>query len=72
MNRKNYNNYYDKCWSLKSAEYNKVKHYCNCGHTVIIPKWVDKVLCDWCGKYVYQNKKIEFKEKMKEAMKKCK
>ena len=28
-------------------EYEKVKYVCKCGHRVVIPKWVDKQLCDW-------------------------
>lgn len=30
-----------------------------------IPVWVDKQLCSWCGHYVYRNKNLEFKEKLK-------
>ena len=30
------------------------------------------VICNNCGYYVYKNKKIEFKEKMKERIKKVK
>lgn len=40
----------------------KVK--CKCGHTIIIIKR-DKVLCNFCGHYVYRNKKEEFKDKMR-------
>ena len=54
----------------KSAEYDKVKIRCKCGHRVIIPVWVDKQICDWCGNYVYRNKKLEFKEKLKKELKK--
>ena len=43
-----------------TEEYDKVKFECSCGPRVIIPKWEDKQLCHWCGKYVYRNKKEEF------------
>lgn len=43
----------------------KVK--CDCGHTVILAKQ-DVALCSWCGKYVFKNKEIEFKFRLKEQM----
>ena len=52
-----------------SDEYNKVKYQCKCGHKVIIPYWRDKALCTWCNHYVYKDKQVEFKEKMKEKLK---
>ena len=44
-------------------EYEKVKYICKCGHRVVIPKWVDKQLCD-CAVDMYlkikgQNLSIE-------------
>lgn len=50
-------------------EYEKVKYICKCGHRVVIPKWVDKQLCDWCGRYVFKDKRSEFKYRIKEAIK---
>ena len=50
-------------------EYEKVKYICKCGHRVVIPKWVDKQLCDWCGRYVFKDKKTEFKYRIMEAIK---
>ena len=50
-------------------EYEKVKYICRCGHRVVIPKWVDKQLCDWCGRYVFKDKKTEFKYRIMEAIK---
>ena len=42
--------------------------YCKCGHTVILYN-VDRVLCSWCGHWVYKDDKTEFMYKMKERMK---
>jgi len=50
-------------------EYDKVKYKCKCGHRVVIPKWVDKQLCDWCGSYVFKDKKREFEYRLKEKIK---
>lgn len=50
-------------------EYEKVKYICKCGHRVVIPKWVDKQLCDWCGRYVFKDKRSEFKYRISEAIK---
>lgn len=51
-------------------EYEKVKYVCKCGHRVVIPKWVDKQLCDWCGRYVFKDKKREFNYRISEQIKK--
>lgn len=60
---------YDKL----TEEYNKVKIKCkHCGHKVIIPVWVDRQVCSWCGYYVYRNKKMEFKDNIKKLMKEMK
>lgn len=53
-------------------EYDKVKYKCKCGRRIVIPKWVDKQLCDWCGNYVFKSKADEFKYRVKEKMKKWK
>jgi hypothetical protein len=58
-----------KEFDLMTEEYDKVKYRCSCGHRVIIPHWKDKALCSWCHHYVYKDKQIEFKEKMKEKLK---
>lgn len=52
----------------KMDEYDKVKYICSCGHRVIIPKWVDKTICGWCGNYVFKDKKEEFKYRLKEEI----
>lgn len=43
---------------------------CKCGHTVTIPPQLDKVLCSWCGKYVFKSAEVEFKYRMFEQMNK--
>jgi ribosomal protein S27AE len=45
----------------------KIKRYCKCGHSVIMPKFVDKQLCDWCNNYVFKDKITEFIYRTKEA-----
>lgn len=49
----------------------KYKRKCtNCGHSLYItPKHPQRV-CRWCGITNYYDKKIEFKEKLKKALKK--
>lgn len=52
---------------------------CECSHRIPIPPNVDRVICNWCGHWVYRNdeikakyeeksKRIEFKTKLKQAM----
>lgn len=40
----------------------------NCGHTVFPTR--DRIICSYCGNWVYKNDKIEFKYKLKEISKK--
>ena len=49
-------------------EYDKVKYKCKCGHGVIIPNRLDKILCNWCGNYVFKNKEDEFKYRIQESL----
>lgn len=46
----------------------KLKVTCSCGHRVLIPKFLKKAICDWCGHWVYKDKKDEFKEKLLRKM----
>lgn len=39
----------------------------NCGHTVFPAR--DRIICSYCGNWVYKNDKIEFKYKFKEILK---
>lgn len=58
-----------KEWDNQSDYYDRVKILCSCGHKNVIPVWVDRNVCSWCGKYVYRNKRLEFEEKLKQALK---
>lgn len=53
-----------------ASEMNKYKVKCKCGHKMTLINSVDKVICDWCGNYVYKNKKLEFRERMRKCLKK--
>ena len=59
----------DKEYQRRVDELNKVKITCKCGRKVVVPVFIDKQLCSWCGNYVYRNKQVEFKEKMKQRLK---
>lgn len=43
---------------------------CKCGHRMLIPYHVDKIICSWCGNYVYKNKRVEFKDKLSREIRK--
>lgn len=47
---------------------NKIK--CKCGHSISIPPHLDKVICDWCGVYVFRNAKAEFNYRTMEQLRK--
>ena len=46
----------------------KCKH---CGHSITMPN-AERTICSYCGYWVYRNKKIEFKYRMKEMLRKVK
>lgn len=55
----------DKIRSEALAPY---RVYCkDCGHSMIIAKQ-EKALCSWCGHWVFKDKKVEFKYRLKEQL----
>ena len=52
-----------------SSEIQKYKYQCKCGKKVYIKRNKDKAVCDWCGKYVFKDKKAEFEYRVKEKLK---
>ena len=40
----------------------------NCGHSITLTNRFGRVLCNWCGKWVYKDSKTEFKYKLKEKI----
>lgn len=60
-----------KEYKRMSEEYDKVKYRCkNCGHRVVIPYNVDKMICQWCHRYVFKNEQDEFKYRFEEQRRK--
>ena len=56
---------------LDLKEIEKIHHFrtmnktkCKCGYSMLIPVYVDKLVCKWCGNYVYRDKKDQFKDKL--------
>lgn len=49
--------------------YDKIKYTCRCGRRVVISKYKDYALCDWCNNYVFKSKKAEDIYRIKELMK---
>ena len=47
-------------------ELQNLKIKCPCGHSQLVI--YDKAICDWCGKWVYRDKKQEFRERVKEKI----
>lgn len=56
----------------KKAEYMaQFRHKCKyCGHTIYMSKKFSVKICNWCHKKNYLDKKQEFEEKLKNALKK--
>lgn len=49
-------------------EFSKYRKYCKCGHSIILPKKANKVICTFCGNYVYKTKQDEFKDRLLASM----
>lgn len=58
-----------KEWKRMSENLQSITHTCNCGHRVTIYHPKEKEICTYCGSYVFKNKKVEFKYRMKEKLK---
>lgn len=53
-------------------EYSKGRVVCSCGHTMFLPNKVDRLICTWCGCWVYKNEQIKFRYQLEQTMKKKK
>ena len=53
-----------KYWLLNE----KFRVKCKCGHTLYIVN-KDKVICNYCGRYVFKDKEAEFKYRIEEKIK---
>lgn len=64
----------DTDWYNKKANATaKVKHTCpKCGRKMIIAYKMEYTICDHCGTKIYKDKRIEFKDKLKQELKKSK
>ena len=43
----------------------KISVKCRCSHTMVIPPKIDRMICDWCGYYVYKDPKEQFKYELR-------
>lgn len=54
----------------KHAEYmSQFKHKCKCGHNVYLSERHPRIICSWCKRMVYLDKKEEFRNTLKNALK---
>jgi hypothetical protein len=49
--------------------YTKNSTKCKCGHTNFLGSR-DKIICSWCNRYIFKNKRIEFMYRVGELVKK--
>ena len=52
---------------FESISKHKVK--CKCGHVVVMAS-VDRMICNWCGRWIYRTPGIEFRYKMIQKIRK--
>ena len=58
-----------KSTERKESAIAQCKVKCKCGCVSLITSQRDWKICRWCGHKIYRTKEIEFKYKMKEALK---
>lgn len=46
----------------------KATVYCKCGHGSVFSIQTDRIICSYCGHYVYRTPQLEFEYKLKEKM----
>ena len=51
-------------------EYEKLKVRCKCGHRTVMPVYVDKTTCSYCGRTVTNNTKAYFVYKLRKEIRK--
>lgn len=61
-----------KQMQMLDNERNNYKRYCHCGHSIAFSPTSkkQKLICDWCGKYIYKNDKEKFKSLLLKQIKK--
>ena len=55
-----------------SKMFSKCIVYCKCGHSVVIKPIVDRILCSYCGYWIYRTPEIEKKYKQQDFERKLK
>lgn len=50
----------------------KLAKVCKCGHSITIWNKKGYIVCDWCGRLVFANEKIEKEYRQKETLYKLK
>ncbi len=48
----------------RTEAFMKIRHKCDCGHTVYIPEYRDSSICGYCYKTVYKNEQVKFRNKL--------
>jgi ribosomal protein S27AE len=59
---------FDRYLTKLAEEKNKFKHYCKCGHSVIIANKAGRTICSYCKNLVFRDKETEFKYRLKEKL----
>ena len=45
-----------------------IKSKCKCGHTKVIPVYVDRILCNYCGHWIYRYYHIRYPKGIENIM----
>ena len=69
---KDYNKFLEHRGKVDVKRHSSITNYSvkckNCGHSVLPVR--ERIMCNYCGHWIYKNDKIEFKYKMQEKIKK--
>lgn len=51
------------------SELEELKVKCECGHSMVMPVYIDSKICSYCGKKVKNNTKLYFMYKLRKELK---
>lgn len=54
----------DKRYGIRYYNFRRCK---KCNHTMLLGN-CEKLICTWCGNYIYKNEKIEFIHKLRQEL----
>ena len=69
--------FYNLGWKKDTEEFQRrtnnmeqCRYYCSCGHSTIIPYFIDEKICSWCHRLIKKDAKRFFRDKVRQELNK--